>query len=752
MSSCLTQTDLADLLRGTATNKALAVAEEHLTCCKTCQRALETLAGSIENVREMATSARIEKVEPALEQIVTKALSGQDPPSSTANDGKYFISLLAPSDRPGALGKFGDYDVLEVLGSGGMGIVLKAIERSLDRMVAIKLLAPALAVDEQARQRFLREARAAAAIRHDNIISIFAIGEVKEIPYIAMEFIEGETLAQRFAHGPLGIDELLRIARETAAGLAAAHRRGILHRDIKPGNILIERATGRAHISDFGLARAADDSGLTRSGFIAGTPEYLSPERAAGESEDVRSDIFSFGCLLYAACISKSPFAASSTLAVLRKVADLNPPPLSEVSKDVPRWFSEIVARMMAKTPADRFATAEDCLAAIESRNAAPIETSKTSQKSAGKKPVVAFAVAAAIFAILASIIVWKPQMVVGDNFIVLDSAGNERAFATIASALGAAPSNGVIELRWSGPLEIPAIQTRGLVVIRAGPNARPVWMCNDSTTAGLGVRAPLTLEGIEFRWKPGTASAGDNPPPVFFHVINSSLTLNRCRFQAEPSKGGKDHFAGVLLEGQSEFVARDSEFYFNAGAATLVDKPGNQNTSLTISNCVIQAGKALTFGQRSSTHLDLSLEQSSLQGGEFLDLESSASGRLNISALRNLFHFGILLRDGRPASALPLRESMRWKEFENLYSIRNKFLASDRLPDGGPGRLSHWPILADSATKSRDVEARFDANASGRDSFRIVEIGSVFDDGSKLSRDQWTRYGANLDAIGPGW
>src|SRR5262249_22307239 len=208
------------------------------------------------------------------------------------------LDFLAATVRPGSLGRLGHYEVLEVVGQGGMGIVLRAFDDKLHRVVAIKVLLPALAASAAARQRFVREARATAAVNHDNVIDIHAVEDAGPVPYLVMQFIHGSTLQQKLDRsGPLPVKEILRIGLQTAAGLAAAHAQGIVHRDVKPANILLENGVERVKITDFGLARAVDDgskitdfgparpvddASLTQVGIIAGTPAYMSPEQASG--------------------------------------------------------------------------------------------------------------------------------------------------------------------------------------------------------------------------------------------------------------------------------------------------------------------------------------------------------------------------------------------------------------------------------------------------------------------------------------
>src|SRR5262249_26994940 len=194
------------------------------------------------------------------------------------------LDFLETSRKPGALGRLGHYEVLEVIGQGGMGIVLRAFDEKLQRVVAVKALAPALADSGSARQRFVREARAAAAVTHDNLIDIHAVEDAGPVPYLVMQCIDGKTLQEKLDRsGPLELKEILRIGLQIAEGLAAAHRQGLIHRDIKPANILLDNCIERVKITDFGLARTVDDASLTQSGLVAGTPLYMSPEQARGE-------------------------------------------------------------------------------------------------------------------------------------------------------------------------------------------------------------------------------------------------------------------------------------------------------------------------------------------------------------------------------------------------------------------------------------------------------------------------------------
>jgi hypothetical protein len=275
-----------------------------------------------------------------------------------AGDGEG-LDFLDPSQKPGSLGRLAHYEVLEVVARGGMGVVFRAFDEKLHRVVAIKALAPQLATSSAARQRFVREAQAAAAITHDNVIAVHAVEDTGPVPYLVMPFIDGPTLQEKLdLTGQLELKEILRIGLQIAEGLAEAHRHGLVHRDIKPANILLENGIERAKLTDFGLAQTGDDVSLSPSGEVAGTPMYMSPEQARGESVDYRSDLFSLGSVLYAMCAGQPPFRAPSDRVVLKRVCEETPRPITQINPELPPWLEELVARLHVKDHTDRFASA----------------------------------------------------------------------------------------------------------------------------------------------------------------------------------------------------------------------------------------------------------------------------------------------------------------------------------------------------------------------------------------------------------
>jgi hypothetical protein len=279
--------------------------------------------------------------------------------------------FLAPPQGPGELGRLGHYRVLRVLGAGGMGVVFHAEDAVLQRAVALKAMLPALASSGTNRERFLREARAAAAVEHENVVVIHHVGEERGVPFLAMPFLKGESLEQRLRReGRLPAAEVVRIGREAALGLAAAHKSGLVHRDVKPGNIWLEEGTGRVKILDFGIARSTSgDTQLTQQGAIIGTPAYMAPEQGAGKAVDGRTDLFSLGVVLYRAATGQMPFRGRDTVSTLMAVATEHPRAPEKVCPAVPAALSRLILQLLAKDPDDRPATGSEVagrLGAIE--------------------------------------------------------------------------------------------------------------------------------------------------------------------------------------------------------------------------------------------------------------------------------------------------------------------------------------------------------------------------------------------------
>jgi serine/threonine protein kinase/multidrug resistance efflux pump len=388
--------------------------ESHLSRCESCQQQIQSRAAEpdlwknaavlLGQSAAVATDAALEHEAGPDRAAASESDADRSNQESSEESGGSFrsrqvqsvLESLSPTENPEMLGRIDDYEIIGVVGVGGMGAVLKGFDESLRRVVAIKIMSPHLAGSGSARTRFQREARAAAAITHDNVIDIYGVSESNGLPYLVMPFARGPSLQKRIDEGgPLSVTEVLRIGRQIAAGLTAAHEQGLVHRDIKPANILLNDGIERLLITDFGVARAMDDASMTRTGVIAGTPQYMSPEQARGETVDYRSDLFSLGSVLYTACTGRPPFRSETAYGILRRITDDDPRPVREINSDIPEWLCRIINRLMSKHPADRFQNAaevsellENCLAHLQQPTHVPLPQSIASPPSNGAKVI----------------------------------------------------------------------------------------------------------------------------------------------------------------------------------------------------------------------------------------------------------------------------------------------------------------------------------------------------------------------------
>jgi formylglycine-generating enzyme required for sulfatase activity/serine/threonine protein kinase len=362
---CLSPEECRRLLRGHLPAGQVTTLTEHIAQCERCQETVRQLSAD-DSVVEALPGARAAelprgKIVDVLIDVVcglrSRAPAEHTPPPADTTESYPF---LAPPQSEGEIGRLGVYRVRKVLGHGGMGIVFQAEDSQLRRYVALKVMKPTLADNAVYRQRFLREAQAAAAVRHDHIVTIYQVDQDREVPFLAMELLEGETLEARLQReGTVPPAEVLRVGREMAAGLVAAHDRDLIHRDIKPANIWLEGERGRVKILDFGLVRAVrGEERLTTPGAVAGTAGYMAPEQARGEEIDRRADLFSLGCVLYRMTVGELPFPGKDPMAVLRAVAVEQPRSPRKRNPKIPAALSAVIMQLLAKNRDERPANA----------------------------------------------------------------------------------------------------------------------------------------------------------------------------------------------------------------------------------------------------------------------------------------------------------------------------------------------------------------------------------------------------------
>lgn len=354
----LSKDQLLSLIRNEGTGDSSCL--KHLDVCESCQCRIESLSANPwmwEHGRRIVQSTLVLNDE-------THVYSGKDSIEKTSDDDWMLPNvkdLLAPPIHPELLGRLDHYDVESIIGRGGAGVVFKGMDTELRRPVAIKILLPHLSGHGASRKRFLREARAAAAIKHPHVVEIYQVKAEASNPYLVMELVPGNSIQEEVdLSGPLAEIEIVQYSLQVAEGLAAAHSHGLIHRDIKPANILLEPGGRRALITDFGLARTIDEASLTCTGLIAGTPHYMSPEQCHGRQTDSSSDLFSLGCLMYFMCCGRPPFRGEGPMAVMNRICTDSPRDIREINPEVSASLARIIHRLIEKSPADRFESASE--------------------------------------------------------------------------------------------------------------------------------------------------------------------------------------------------------------------------------------------------------------------------------------------------------------------------------------------------------------------------------------------------------
>jgi hypothetical protein len=383
LNRCPSEEQLQAILRGQASARMAESFAEHLETCERCGTVAEQSLASpplLEAIRShvppegstpgyvLALMEKLERLPPRrkLEETSAGNSAGE---SSEATVVRPPFDFLAPPQGPGELGRLGDYRVLKVLGKGGMGVVFQAEDVRLKRMVALKVIRPEAAGKPSTRERFFREAQAAAALEHENIVTVYQVGEDAGVPFLAMQWLKGMSLEERLRQGgALTVPQIVRLGKQIALGLAAAHAAGLIHRDVKPANLWLEPVGGgRIKILDFGLARVGTaEAGLTQSGDLIGTPSYMAPEQARGGKVGPESDLFSLGVVLYRLCTGGLPFKGDNPMTGLSSLALDEPSAVGQVNPAVPAALAELVMHLLSKDPSKRPSTAQEVADRLE--------------------------------------------------------------------------------------------------------------------------------------------------------------------------------------------------------------------------------------------------------------------------------------------------------------------------------------------------------------------------------------------------
>jgi serine/threonine-protein kinase len=713
------------LEEGAAEDPAL---QAHIEGCAPCRELLERLAWGSEWSPGPAALSSIEAVPPGVRKVIeeSRAATGEADPAALAAAASTVLERLSPPNRAEALGRLGRYEVFSVIGRGGMGVVLGAWDEALGCNVAVKVLSPLLAAHERAKQRFAREARAAAAIRHANVVTVYNVGEENGLLYMVMDLVRGDSVEDRLRRtGSFTAAAVQRLGLEVARGLAAAHERGVLHRDIKPGNILLESDSDQARIVDFGVARCADDPSITGAGECIGTPQYMAPEQCLGREVDLRADLFSLGCVLYAASAGVSPFAAEGSVAVIRKVCDAEPRPLGEIRPDLPQWIVEAIHRLLGKDPGERFATAQEVAAVFEAGVLQPSTPAEDLARSRRRRKGLAAAVAAAALVSVALLLApWAGDRSAEDSrsseaveaarelaalaFTVLGAAGAvvER-HATLAEAVARASPGSTIEIAADGPFVVEPIVVRGKpLAIRAasGVRARITLVAGEGSL--IDTDADLVLEGLDLGQEPPPPDTVETErvgqPPGIVRVADASLRAANlrviCQYAARPLVSLVDPRLAVLRN--CELYGRSAAIHVSARTRPEAS-PEEPRYSILVENCVFWGGVAVSLDRGDHGGGLLQLRRNTWRGKWVLQADSFSRSAtpFRVEAEGNIFGVDCVVKLMRPLrkEAARLRETLRWLDSDNLYDC-DTFVGA-----GGPGkavisaqvsRLDDWKRL----------------------------------------------------------
>ncbi|MEM7316437.1 MAG: serine/threonine-protein kinase, partial [Planctomycetota bacterium] len=557
----------------------------------------------------------------------------------------------------GNIGRFADYDLIECVGRGGMGIVFRGFDASLDRSVAVKLMMPALANDHEAKQRFFREARSIAAVRHPNVVAVHAVAEQDGLPYLVTEFIEGQSLQQRVhPTSRLDAEQIQRLGAEIAAGLDACHQAGVVHRDIKPSNVLVESRTGTAKITDFGLATIASSPSLTMPGHLAGTPGYLAPERLAGMASDERSDLFSLGCVLYALAAGVEPFQSDSPFATMHQISECAPKPIRELNPEIPKGLANMIESLMAKRPEDRPQTA------AETRNLLlkPAGAGSRSSTEGSRRKQLAWMLPVALLIVAAVVVSPLIFRSITGTSVMRSSDGvffvsNDEE---LREAVRLSQDGDIIEIEVDDLLRTEGLEIVGKsITLRAmdeelatlsllddGSRPIPILSVRDCKVELFGI----TLEG--------DVTESDEFPLVT--VERASLVATGCRFE--------NNSPGVCIniEGGTESTFNDCSFFALEGAGIRWET--NEEDTLQIHSC-LHVGETgfliLCHGNASFTWTD----SNALVSNSLCEFDHN-DGELSIEAreCRAQAEDYLILVNAEELEVVQFKEQLQWRGESN--------------------------------------------------------------------------------------
>ena len=557
----------------------------HVGSCEPCQAALMEFAEPLASLAQALADPTIKPESAALRDRLD-GLKLQRPSPSTRDFTNHEDLKPWIEDGPSEVGRVDQYDLIRCIGRGGMGVVFEAYDNELRRTVAIKMMSPSLLIDSSYTERVLREARAVAAIDCPSVVKVYAASKVRDLPYLVMEYVEGESLQQQLDRTPnQNFEHVLDIACDLAEALVEAHAAGVVHRDIKPANVLISAKTGRAKITDFGLAIQTSENPITQTGMLLGTPVYLAPEQIDGKPADHRSDLFSLGSLLYQMCSGKPPFSEATLVGILKAITTQQLPPLAEQNPDIPVWFSDLISVLHEKELSDRIQTASELSEMLRHRSVATRFRGATqSTKAKGGRRALWFtgivAIALAIGAMVGLGLYGYPER---DEGYLAASAEELRQYLETAS--------GDVTIRIAAgtvfDLDRIELNERSAEIVAMDGKAPVFRFADDAHEAAIScTNGRIELQGIRLESSaPDVAAAsddfGDSP---MVSCENGELILTSCEIAGR--------YRGCILLQRSECTIHQSQLSTDYSAIEL--QPDNGRCSLSIFGSTIEANVAV--------------------------------------------------------------------------------------------------------------------------------------------------------------
>lgn len=749
MKHCLDQSQLEQLLADVLPSREQAVCDAHLSDCPACRDRLEQMTDVAGLSRVMRASSTLPASESRhLKQVINRLQSEltcyRSTPSTLSSGATTHTAIprLQPTTKPGFIGRLGDILIKRVLGQGGMGVVFEGLDSVLNRTVAVKVLSPHMLNHPDAKERFVREAQAAATLLHENVVAIHGIHQAEGMPYLVLQYVQGESLSDKLQREKrLPLDQVVRLGRQVARGLAAAHDRGLVHRDIKPGNILFDAETGDVRIADFGLAKHVGTETLTAKGVLTGTPAYMSPEQASGKAIDARSDLFSLGVVLYQASSGKLPFTADSPFVLLDHIRSTPERPLKELISELPDWFCELVHRLLQKEPENRIATAQEVERILtEQSGITPLAGAAAKNRNWVPVLLVSLLVMGGLG------VVWL--MKVSTNSSVQPSPrimqegfsinGKPVLLPTLAEAIEVASDSGVIEVHGDGPFSCNTITIENKkLTIRSAVGSHPRIIPEVTGTTGyrqfITSNQDLHLEGLEIYW-PLIPPGLKTDEPLTRSVVtcyHGKLTAINCRIVGGPGT------ACLASDGQELVVERCH--LVSPNGVCLGWRMGPH--PVRMENCILEGRFAFSVARPVGIAEELRnpviLSNNTIRGHRFIHylIDSRTRNYLDFQMLRNVIdcnYLVTLISVARPLTLLnthdaileAMQNSMTWKETGNFYRRKTIYLASTRLASIGTVLssefkqlsqwLTHWK-LENTQSQEGTIVFQEAASASGK-------------------------------------